>query len=180
MRAVLRERRRALSSEQQQQAALALASNLQSLSYIQQATRIGLYWPCDGEIDPRFLMQHAALAHVQFFLPVIQDDEAQPLSFMRWQQGDVLKNNRYGIAEPVQGERITVADLDVLLLPLTGFDAAGNRLGMGGGYYDRALAYKRQFPKKPPYLIGVAHACQQVESLPVEAWDVPLDGVVVG
>ena len=56
----------------------------------------------------------------------------------------------------------------------------GNRLGMGGGYYDRALAYKRQFPKKPPYLIGVAHACQQVESLPVEAWDVPLDGVVVG
>lgn len=54
----------------------------------------------------------------------------------------------------------------------------GNRLGMGGGYYDRALAYKRQSPEKPPYLIGVAHACQQVESLPVEAWDVPLNGVI--
>jgi 5-formyltetrahydrofolate cyclo-ligase len=179
LRTALRARRRALSVGEQQVAARRLVSQLRDLPSIQQARRIALYWPVDGEIDARELARQPALSEQQFFLPVLPLAPDAPLRFARWQPGDVLVSNRYGIPEP-QGEHFSAEEMDVLLLPLTGFDTAGNRLGMGGGYYDRALAFKHVTPDARPWLLGVAHACQQVESLPVEAWDVPLDGVVVG
>ena len=69
--------------------------------------------------------------------------------------------------------------LDLILLPLVGFDLKGNRLGMGGGYYDRTLSYlrHRRFWIKPR-LVGVAHECQKVDSLIARPWDIPLDAVV--
>ncbi len=92
-----------------------------------------------------------------------------------------LRLNRFGILEPQLGIN-TVAPvwtLDIILLPLVGFDRGGNRMGMGGGFYDRTLAQfnVNQGNKglKRPLLIGLAHHCQEVEQLQVQSWDIPLD-----
>jgi 5-formyltetrahydrofolate cyclo-ligase len=65
------------------------------------------------------------------------------------------------------------------MLPLVGFDASGNRMGMGGGYYDRTFSFKSlKKGLRGPTLIGLAHEIQRVEELPVESWDIPLTAIV--
>lgn len=68
--------------------------------------------------------------------------------------------------------------MDIILLPLTGFDARGNRLGMGGGFYDRTLAFRQRAGQRRPLLVGIAHACQEVPLIPSASWDIPLDRIV--
>jgi 5-formyltetrahydrofolate cyclo-ligase len=92
-----------------------------------------------------------------------------------------MRRNRYGIPEPSRrtGRQRNAQGLDVLVLPLVGFDGDCNRLGMGGGYYDRSLSYLSQRRHwRRPHLIGVAHECQRVPHVPVCPWDMPLDLVV--
>ncbi len=94
-----------------------------------------------------------------------------------------MVTNRFGIPEPQArhgahpARRLPAWALDLILLPLVGFDDDGQRMGMGGGFYDRTLAFTRR-PGPRPHLIGLAHECQRVESLPVAPWDVPLDAIV--
>ncbi len=91
-----------------------------------------------------------------------------------------MKANRYGIFEPELNcsHICPVAELDFILTPLVAFDSQGNRLGMGGGYYDRTLAQIPDNAVKKPVLIGIAHQCQEVDALPIASWDVPLDYIV--
>lgn len=124
----------------------------------------------DGEIDPRGL---TTLPGRHFYLPVLQPFPALTLRFARWRPGMPLHRNRFGIPEPAGRRTVAARQLDAVLLPLTGFDDRGNRLGMGGGFYDRTLAFRRRGGQQP-LLVGVAHACQRLERLPVAAWDVPL------
>lgn len=90
-----------------------------------------------------------------------------------------MVTNRFGIAEPSlrfgarRPNRLPAWALDTLIVPLVGFDQEANRMGMGGGFYDRTLSFMR-YRRPAPALIGVAHACQQVAHLPVEPWDIPL------
>lgn len=175
LRRELRARRRALSPAQQAAAARALAHRLATLPLLRHARDIALYWPVDGEIDPRLLARRCR-GH-RFYLPVLQAFPAGTLRFAPWRAGDRLARNRFGIPEPRGSATRPARALDALLLPLTGFDARGNRLGMGGGFYDRTLAFHRHGQRRP-LLVGVAHACQQVPALPVQAWDVPLAVVV--
>jgi 5-formyltetrahydrofolate cyclo-ligase len=90
--------------------------------------------------------------------------------------------NAYGIAEPVASAtvRISPRDLDAVLMPVVGFDRHGNRLGMGAGYYDRALRHLRDGSRRwrRPRLVGLAFACQEVERIVPSTWDIPLDVVV--
>jgi 5-formyltetrahydrofolate cyclo-ligase len=90
-----------------------------------------------------------------------------------------MELNRYGIYEPKLEQLHTCAlnKLDIIFTPLVAFDQEGNRIGMGGGYYDRMLApwFKE---KRGPYPIGLAHDCQKVSKLPVEEWDVPLPEII--
>jgi 5-formyltetrahydrofolate cyclo-ligase len=98
------------------------------------------------------------------------------LRFERLPPDAPLRRNRYGIREPARrGPRRGTRRLDLVILPLTAFDAQGHRLGAGGGYYDRAFALRRG---ARPRLVGYAHALQQAPALPAEAWDVRLDAVV--
>src|SRR5690606_7992459 len=100
-------------------------------------------------------------------------------AFRRFKDLRHLAPNRFGILEPNQAaQSIDIQQLDLILLPLVGFDAQGRRLGMGGGYYDRSLAFKKVYKKLGPKLIGLAHAIQQVDALTVDIWDVPLDAIV--
>lgn len=173
LRRQLRTARRALSATQQKLAARQLTRRLSRLPELRAAQRIALYWPMDGEIDPRPLLHHPVFARHAFYLPVLTAFPAFTLRFVRWRPGMALHRNRFGIPEPAGRRWLMAERMDVVLLPLTGFDAAGNRLGMGGGFYDRTLAFMRYGCKKP-LLVGAAHACQQVARLPVASWDVPL------
>lgn len=177
LRRDLRAARRNLSVFQQKAAARRLVQRLAQLPALKRAKHVALYWPMDGEIDPRQLARASSLMTRRFYLPVLRPFPAFTLRFVQWQPGMPLHRNRFGIPEPAGRRMVSATHLDAILLPLTGFDDRGHRLGMGGGFYDRTLAFRRKGGRKP-LLIGVAHACQQVPRLPVAEWDVPLATVV--
>lgn len=177
LRKQLRAMRRALSPAAQRRAARELARRLGQLPAVKCARRIALYWPMDGEIDPRPLRRQHGLRNAHFYLPVLHACPASTLRFVRWTPGERMARNRFGIPEPRRRRPLAARHMDVILMPLTGFDARGNRLGMGGGFYDRTLAFTRHGGHHP-LLVGVAHDCQQVPALPAERWDVPLHRIV--
>lgn len=115
------------------------------------------------------------------YLPVLSRLAADHLWFAQASSGMELKTNHFGIPEPVvkTAELIRAHRLDLVLLPLVAFDAHGNRLGRGGGFYDRSLEFlrHRRYWKKP-HLIGLAYEFQRLERVPTDDWDVLLDGVV--
>lgn len=146
------------------------------------AQHIACYLPNDGEIDLGGVMVRAWAMGKTVYLPVLSSIHRNHLHFLPYALGDTLVANRFGIPEPVIRSR-RVADikrLDLVLTPLVGFDAEGNRLGMGGGFYDRSFGFlrRRQYWRKPR-LIGAAFDVQRCSAgLPNQGWDVPLDGVV--
>ncbi len=171
LRTQCREARRSLTSEQQQHAQ-AVMHTLLSLPLLQNTSLlIGASLAFDGEVDLMPSMQAFQQAH-QLYLPRLKTD--MTLDFLRWQENVDMKANVLGIPEPTGNQVLSIADLDLVLMPLVGVDLHGNRLGMGAGYYDKSLAEA----SRRPYLIGVAHHCQQVEILPIDPWDIPLDALV--
>lgn len=183
LRRFLRHQRRALSQHEQRLAAQRLSKQLKALPEVRRARRISLYLPVNGEIDPTPLLPWLRQRNVDIYLPVLRPFSTNRLWFVAYRPDTPMVKNRFGICEPdarfsaQRCNRLPTWALDTLIVPLVGFDADANRMGMGGGFYDRSLAFMRR-PGPSPTLIGVAHACQQVASLPVEPWDVPLQVVV--
>jgi 5-formyltetrahydrofolate cyclo-ligase len=180
LRRELRAVRRRIGGSERRAAGLAIARRLLALPIYRRAQHIAAYWPADGEIDP---LPALALAHAAgkcCYLPVLHPARAGHLGFAPWRPKARLLRNRFGIAEPVgpRQARIEPRALDLVLVPLVGFDMAGSRLGMGGGFYDRSFAFALRPATRRPRLVGVAFDCQRVGSLPARPWDVPLDGVV--
>ncbi len=134
------------------------------------------YWAVNGELPLHAVQLRLAPGQV-WCLPVVQTDGT--LRFGPWRAGDPLEPNRYGIPEPTLASEATLAAdaMQLVLLPLLGFDLRGGRLGMGGGYYDRSFGF-RQGKAAPPSLVGVGFACQELPELPAEPWDVRLDAVL--
>ncbi|WOI38518.1 5-formyltetrahydrofolate cyclo-ligase [Alteromonas sp. CI.11.F.A3] len=183
LRKTLRAARNALSSSQQQHASLAVRDNLLSLPAITHASSIACYLPNDGEVDLRPFM-HACWelnkgAALHTSLPVLHPVCKGHLLFLRYTDKTPMRVNKYNIEEPILAcpDVIPTFHHQVILMPLVGFDANGNRLGMGGGYYDRTLA-SIQTQTIRPKLIGIAHDCQQVDQLPVQHWDIPVNRIV--
>jgi 5-formyltetrahydrofolate cyclo-ligase len=144
------------------------------------ARRVAAYWPADGELDPRPLLQSAIGRGRRGFLPMLRPGKRRKLWFLRYRPGEPMHANRFGIPEPARRQRrLALAwTLDLILVPLVGFDADCNRLGMGGGFYDRTLSFLRQRTHwHRPRLIGIAHECQRVERIQPQPWDIPLDAV---
>ncbi|MCK6189516.1 5-formyltetrahydrofolate cyclo-ligase [Pseudomonas sp. EYE_354] len=181
LRRMLRKARRALTPSEQRQAAHGLYRQLAQHPLFRRAKHISLYLPTDGEIDPRLLLRAAQRRGKATYLPVLSAWPRTKMVFQRVRPGEKLSPNRFRILEP----RVNAAcqrqvwALDLVLLPLVGFDDEGGRLGMGGGFYDRSLAYmaRRQNWRKPT-LLGLAHECQKVDRLAQASWDVPLAGTV--
>jgi 5-formyltetrahydrofolate cyclo-ligase len=171
MRRELRRRRRALAPGQQATAALAVAATLATLPAWRDAAAIALYLPADGEIGTEAIATRARQAGIALYLPVV--NELGDMHFAAWREGDTLQPNRYGIPEPpADAPRAATAAVDIICLPLVGWDTHGGRLGMGGGYYDRLLS-----GVEGPLKVGLAHACQRVGAVPREHWDIKLDYV---
>lgn len=124
------------------------------------------------------IIQDALRRGKKVFLPIVGNNFH--LNFQRYQQGHPLRRNRYGIREPYIRTRrtTTLRHIDLVILPLVGFDANRHRLGMGGGYYDRALAFSKRNCGKKPTLIAIAHQLQHCTRLRAEPWDVTLDEII--
>ena len=181
LRRMLRKARRALTPSEQRQAAHGLYRQLAQHPLFRRAKHISLYLPTDGEIDPRLLLRAAQRRGKVTYLPVLSAWPRTKMVFQRVRPGETLLPNRFRILEPRVNARRQrkVWALDLVLLPLVGFDDAGGRLGMGGGFYDRSLAYlARRKSWRKPALLGLAHECQKVDRLAQASWDVPLAGTV--
>lgn len=185
LRRELRAARRRLNPREHRQHAASVAKRLVQHRGFSCAKRIACYWPTDGELDPRPLLMRAHRRGKACYLPVLKPRHTAwgrgKLWFARFRPGDPLRPNRFGIPEPVpRGREIRLPwQLDWLLMPLVGFDADCHRLGMGGGFYDRTLAYLRQRRSwQRPRLIGLAHDCQRIARIEPQPWDIPLNAVV--
>jgi 5-formyltetrahydrofolate cyclo-ligase len=181
IRRTCRRARRALSPREQHHHSLGFVRQARRIGWLWRARQIAAYLAADGELDPAPLFPLLVLTGKRLYLPVLRPPPQQKLWFARHFLGGPLRLNRFAIPEPPLGQRDRRPPwrLDTLLLPLVAFDAACNRLGMGGGFYDRTLAHLRGCQAwRRPRLIGVAHECQKVEALPVRPWDIPLDLVI--
>ena len=181
LRLELRAKRQSLSDDQQKVAAQQLMRRLIRLPAFRNARHIAAYIASDGEISPAPVLRFANLNAKHCYLPKISPSATnKSMAFYPYHHRQQLTPNRYGIGEPCGLHRQPQAPhkLDLVLLPLTGFDKKGRRLGMGGGYYDRAFAFKRNSKNRKPLMIGLAHHCQEAHTLPSDNWDIPLDFIV--
>lgn len=178
LRLQVRERRRILSPAAQQQAALKLAELFCQNSQFMAKQHFALYLSNDGELDTTALIHRLWQAGKQTYLPVLHPFSAGYLLFLEYTADTPLYANRFGIPQPetLCHKIKPVAELDMILTPLVAFDQSGNRLGMGGGFYDRTLA---QLPDTHNVSVaGLAHQCQQIPCIPVEAWDQPMPIII--
>ncbi len=183
IRQEIRRRRNYLSKIEQKIAAKQLKVNfIQHLKITKNVknSHIGIYFSNDAELDTSLLIKELWSNNHTLYLPVIHPFNGTTLYFQRYEENSPMRPNRYGILEPKLNcsQICPLQDLDYLLMPLVAFDSNGNRLGMGGGFYDKTLARYHNENWQKPQLIGLAHQCQHVESLPVESWDVPLNLII--
>ena len=181
LRRALRQARRNLDAEAQARAAVGLLENLLTLEAFRTAGRIAMYLANDGEIDTREVIDWCHRHDRQVCLPVVQQSaERNWLLFGALTPETRFENNRLGIAEPVldRSALLPADTLDLVLVPLVGFDLRGSRVGMGGGFYDTTFEFLHKGEADRPRLVGVAHEIQRVERIEVESWDIPLPVVV--
>lgn len=180
LRAKVRKQRRSLSHSQQRIASVNLCKQLKQSTLLLKHQHIALYLGNDGELNPELLIKQLWKQKKHVYLPVIHPLYHNRLCFCLVTPNSKFSNNKFGILEPdfKFSKRFPVKSLSLVLMPLVAFDKTGNRMGMGGGFYDRSFAYKADSKHSRPKLIGLAHAFQEQEYLPIEKWDIPLDGVL--
>ncbi len=178
LRVSLAARRRSVPARERAQAARRVAHHVDRALYLRANWRIAVYAALPEELDTAPLIALARQRGCRIYLPRIDRRRAsRGMQFVEMR--GPLRHNRLGIAEPQTGAVIGARWLDVVFLPLVGFDRHGLRLGTGGGYYDRAFAFRRwRTTWHAPRLVGVAYAFQQVERIAPASHDVLLDAVV--
>jgi 5-formyltetrahydrofolate cyclo-ligase len=175
LRQQMAERRRSLSPSERIGAAQGLRRSLEQLPEYLTDARVAGYWASNGELPLNLVIPPLATRGQQFLLPVIGPD--RQLRFTPWRSGEEVQPNRHGIPEPANPtEWLEPFQLDLVMVPLLAFDRRGNRLGYGGGYYDRSFAFLNdQVRPTEPLLVGIGYAFQELPEVDEEDWDVPLD-----
>lgn len=174
LRLQLRARRQRVSGDQRQVAAANAVVQVSELPDWHRATNVAGYLATREEFDCGPLLLTAQRAGKRTFLPGMA--AGTTLHFRRYSAGDSLREARHGIYQPMPtAAEAPVATLNIMFLPLVGWNARGVRLGMGAGYYDRAL-----YRERPGLLVGLGYDCQEYDDLPYDTWDVPLDYVLTG
>jgi 5-formyltetrahydrofolate cyclo-ligase len=179
-RKILRSQRRELSAKQQLIMADKIAANLCSQSFFLRAKRVGIYLANEGEVNPSIIYDICQKSGKLIFLPVIHPLKHHRLHFARVKPNSALVDNRFGILEPcIKSTTLSPPwSLDLILMPLVGFDSQGNRLGMGGGFYDRTFAFTAKKTSPSPKLIGLAYSFQELQEIKPQPWDIPVSGIV--
>ena len=177
LRKKLRAQRRSLSDSDHRQRSLAAARAIMRLRMFSAGRRVALYLPFDREVDTAALIGAAQQRGVQIFVPVIINRRHRRLRFYPLKGETSL--GTFGISVPrLRARPISPQWLDLIVIPLVGVDGDGRRLGMGGGYYDRALAFRRRRRCwKGPHLVGLAFECQRTDIEFADTWDVRLNSL---
>jgi 5-formyltetrahydrofolate cyclo-ligase len=177
-RTIFREKRQALSPQQQTQASDQILATCITSTKLTQVNTIACYLANDGEISSRTIIEYCWQQNKSVLLPVLHPFCKGHLLFVEYKPDTPMSENCYGIEEPIVTSQnlYPLANIDVIFTPLVAFDIQGNRLGMGGGYYDRTLAPIPRDALKTQ-LIGLAHSCQQSDRLLSDHWDIPLNGI---
>jgi 5-formyltetrahydrofolate cyclo-ligase len=180
LRSSLRRQRRELGEAERHSAARQVCRRVVTSSFFLKSRRVAFYFANDGELDPLAMLFRALHMGKRCFLPVVSSHRPDRVSFAPYRSGDVLVPNHWGILEPDQLIRrlVTPRSLDLVFVPLVGFDEHCNRIGMGKGFYDRTFAYRSRLGFRRPLLVGLAYECQKAATVPTDDWDVPLDLVV--
>jgi len=181
LRQSTRANRRALTAKQQLANSRSISNTLRRTALFRNSSRIALYLENDGEAAVSQLSQIIRDDKKRCYLPILRPLPPNRLWFAEYIIGDRLCRNKYGILEPDLRKRKPIRPyaLDLVVVPLVAFDSECNRVGMGGGFYDRTFSYlNNRNTWRKPNLIGVAHELQKHDSLQQREWDVSLDGVV--
>lgn len=177
----LRIQRKSVTASARATASRALVRQALRHHLIRKTRRIGLYIPSTSEIDVQPLIARALSMGAHCFLPIVPGRNRKKMWFSQIGEHPAWVLNRYGIPEyrhPL-AKHVRAQALQILFIPLLGFDARGYRLGMGGGYYDASLAYRKHLKLwRRARVIGVAFSFQEVARLPEDDWDMPLDAVL--
>ena len=169
--------RRAMSPEERHSASAKICSRVIRSHEFFAATSIACYLPMSDEVDPSRIIERAWCAKKRIFCPVTE--KRGKMFYRRLERDTPLERNSFGLWEPADGEVIPARQFDLVLTPLVAFDDDNNRIGMGGGYFDRYFAFqKRPTRWLRPKLLGLAFACQKVEKIASNPWDIRLYGVV--
>ena len=179
LRQQIRVARRAVDPQICEQKSSTICQRIIGLDSYQSACRIAAYLAFDGEADPMELMADAVDQNKQIYLPIIVG-KSKPLVFAPWTPSTPMVKNRFNIMEPqvAQTEWISADQLDFVINPLVAFDERCNRIGVGGGFYDRTFAFANE-PRQASsvQLIGAAFELQKLPSIQPKEWDVRLDAV---
>ncbi|MGX3066865.1 5-formyltetrahydrofolate cyclo-ligase [Ursidibacter arcticus] len=177
LRKQMRAKRQALTLDEQRFAAQNIIPKSLELIEHYSAQHLAFYLPFNGEISPLPLIEKLRSIGKKIYLPVLHPFSSHQLLFLRFDDEADLSPNRFGILEPKLDVRkvLPISELEMIFVPLVACDTQGNRLGMGGGFYDRTLSQAKHLIS-----VGLAHQCQQLECLPLESWDEPLDYIVIG
>jgi 5-formyltetrahydrofolate cyclo-ligase len=171
----LRRRRVAIGKPQRRQCERRAALQLLRWRRLRQARHIAVYLSARSELSTRILIARLLHQGRELWVPVT--GPSATMRFVSLRRDSKLRRGPLGLHQPVRARPCRGARrMDLILLPLLGFDAQGHRLGNGGGYYDRALAAPRA--GRRPLLVGYAYAAQEMAAIPAESWDVRLDAVV--
>lgn len=165
--------RDAISETDRIEKSLAISDHAADALAFDPGTILSGFFPIRSEADIRPLMHRLKSRGARLCLPAVLD--RQTIVFRELVDGAPLVSTGFGTTGP--GPDAPVVDPEILLMPLSAFDASGNRIGYGAGHYDRAIA-RLHAKGMQPRLIGVAFDCQEVEAVPAEPHDVPLDAVV--
>lgn len=168
----LRARRAALDEDDQAAASMAVMARIARIPVLREAALVGGFRAVRGEVDIDAALVLLIERGTVVTVPRVVGER---LEFAAWNPEQESVAGPFGIPEPTGTATFPLPAHDALLVPLVAFDAEGNRLGQGGGFYDRALAARSG---RRPLVIGVAHAFQEVERVPTEPWDVRLDAIV--
>jgi len=168
--------RRSMSFDERRVASKIINHKVISSREFHAARSVGCYLPMHDEVDPSEIIARAWRANKRVFCPVMEKRGNMVYRFLG--KDTTLLRNSFGLWEPFDSEIISARQLDLVVTPLVAFDKNNHRIGMGGGYFDRCFSYLRHRRSwRSPKLLGVAFACQEVDKIDPNAWDIPLYGV---
>lgn len=176
LRADAKRARARLTPSEKRKASEKIAERLFDSNHFRGAVNIACYIPLSSEVDTWTIIKRAWELKKRIFAPCVE--KTSTLRFCRLKKNSGLRPNKMGVQEPQAGQIIPADELDLVITPLVAFDSERNRIGMGGGYYDRSFSFLQHDQRRlKPILIGVAFNCQQVEKISPNPWDIPLSGV---
>ena len=179
VRDIYKRRRDSLDEKRHRENSENIAKHLFATEIFQSAEILAAYLSIGKEVATKLIIEEAWNQKKQVYVPVINKDGV--MNFALYSANTILTDNFYGIPEPVNPtatDFIDVRSLQLVLVPVLAFDRNGTRLGMGGGYYDRYFSFLNDpLLRKSPFLMALAHDCQQDQKLPSDAWDIEMHAV---